>query len=147
MRFKVVELRDHNITLQDESGENHVLPMDYSHVRIYDDIDFVEWIEGRNFDAVKPTKKWLENTMAYYNFDHGCIGLYDDNIEPIYSDSEVEYSLPHVNIVEVRVEPATNLPGDILYRVDDKHSWRSVDFTDKRCGSLRVIKAHTYEGD
>lgn len=146
MKFKVVELRDHSITLHDEGGENHVLPIDYHHVRIFDDIDLVEWIERQDFDAVQPTKKWWENILEYYNFERGCIGLYDDNRELIYSDSKVEYSLPNVKVVETRVEPATDLPGDVWYRVDGDHSWR-LWWRDRCPGSLRVVKSHVHEGE
>lgn len=150
MKFEVVELRDHSITLRDESGENHVLPVDYHHVRIFDDIDLVEWIERQDFDAVQPTKKWWENTLEYYNFERGCIGLYDDNGELIYSDSKVEYSIPNVGVVETRVEPATNLAGDIWYRIDGNRSWR-LWYRGRRpgslYGSLRVVESHVHEGE
>lgn len=132
-----------------------------TNVSIFDPEDFIRWVEKRDFQppvsrSWNYTHDWLyekipdwwgEKIKERYNFEQGAIGLHDDNGNRIYSDSKVEYSLPNVDIVEVRVEPATDLPGDILYRVEGERSWRTMNYIGKRSGSLKVIRAHAYEED
>lgn len=132
-----------------------------TNMSIFDSEDFIRWVEKRDFQPPvcryrdytykwvyeKVPNWWSEKIKERYNFEQGAIGLCDDNGNQIYSDSKVEYSLPNVDIAEVRVDPATDLPGDILYRVEGEHSWRTMSYIGKRAGSLKVIKAHTYEGD
>lgn len=120
---------------------------------IFDPEDFIKWVEKQDFESDEiPTSSldqpgWDERIKERYNFEQGAIGLCDDNGNQIYSDSKVVYSLPNVDIAEVRVEPATDLPGDILYRIEGERSWRTMNYIGKRVGSLKVIKAHAYEGD
>lgn len=121
---------------------------------IFDPEDFIRWVEKQDFEFGELTVyrmewwlDWEEAIKERYNFEQGAIGLCDDNGNQIYSDSKVEYSIPNVDIAEVRVEPATDLPGDILYRVEGERSWRTMSYIGKRTGSLKVVKSHMYEGD
>lgn len=148
MKFEVVEYhKDFSITLRDGNGQDHFIPTDCKQVRIFDYEDFAKWLKGRDFKIAAPTKKWLQTTIEYYNFDHGAIGLYGDGRQLIYSDSKVEYNAPNVNVAEVRVEPATAFHGIVLYRIEGEQSWQPAPCINRNIACLRVVRKHMYEGE